>query len=177
MYALADLHILAQGSDEDLNWIIDLACERLNADCAVLAMIDGPGSEMAFLPRCREAVTELCDCGEVAHAPSQSTFCGHVQASGQVLAVSDFRLEKRFQRCEFAENEGFEAYLGAPIFGPAQDCIGSLCVLTNHPRLWTEQNRKELVKFANLVNRLVLLRASLQTIKLICRRPVRLQNA
>lgn len=64
---------------------------------------------------------------------------------------------------------GAVGFIGAPVFGPHGEIVGVLCAMTDTRRRWTKAERKCVTDHAYLLSEHVMLRAALETVKLIAR--------
>ena len=70
-----------------------------------------------------------------------------------------------------AERRQFGAvgYLGAPVFGPAGEAIGVLAAMTMFEHAWSRRERDLVQEYAFLLSEQIMLKAALQTVKLMAR--------
>lgn len=83
--------------------------------------------------------------------PLSYSFCQYVAASGKPLVVEDARTHELVKDNPAVSELGVIAYLGTPLWAEGK-CIGSLCVLENQPRQWSEEDRLALQDLAATVN-------------------------
>ncbi len=81
------------------------------------------------------------------------SFCGHCVAMRAPLVVPDSTQDPRFAGNPLVVATPFvNAYLGMPLFaGPTQSAIGTLCVLSDTPRAWTDAQQTQLAQLASMV--------------------------
>lgn len=86
------------------------------------------------------------------------SFCKFVTRSGQTLSVPDARTDPRFMDNPVIAETGVIAYLGAPIYGPSGETIGSLCALDRKPRDWSDAQERSVSDLADCVSDHIALR-------------------
>ncbi|MGB0659707.1 MAG: GAF domain-containing protein [Mangrovicoccus sp.] len=161
MYSINELQLIRDLPDQDLDWVLDLVAARTKADHAILTMLDEDGQNAIYLPRPRFSWQNDASFSR-RFGPH---YCDLIRTTGKTVCINDVRLEKHIEPSALmVENEIF-AFLGAPILDPNSEVIGTLVALSKHPRLWNKTEKKDIERFAGLVNKMVLLRASLETIK------------
>lgn len=89
---------------------------------------------------------------EVSETPRTVAFCD------QTIRSSDcYRVENATSHPQFHDNPlvtgppHIRAYLGAPLITPDGYALGSLCAIDSRPRIFTEDQERVLVSFADLV--------------------------
>jgi PAS domain S-box-containing protein len=91
------------------------------------------------------------DTGEAAlgaRTPSTAWPAGDVVQSRQPVAVPDVRLANRATDQEPVLREGYEAYLGVPLYGREGALHGVLAVYAQRPRSWREEEVEALAALA-----------------------------
>jgi len=86
------------------------------------------------------------------------SFCKFVTRAREMLVVSDARLDERVKDNPVIEEMGLIAYLGAPIFGPSGESLGSLCALDRVPRDWSTNQQRAMTDLAACVSDHITLR-------------------
>lgn len=79
----------------------------------------------------------------------ETSICGHVVASNDMLVIEDVAKDPRFANNPFLIENGIRFYAGAPLRTSSGFAIGSLCVIDTKPRSFSEQDRKILRKIAD----------------------------
>lgn len=75
------------------------------------------------------------------------SFCAYVVDAGETLLIADTRRDPRFSDYPCVATGPFRSYAGAPVF--VDDlCLGTLCVVDDHPRAWTQEDAEVLVSLA-----------------------------
>lgn len=128
-----------------------LGCRLAEAPIALVSFVDESSYRQYFksargLP---EGVTQT---------DLDRSFCKLVTRTGEMLSVVDARMDPRVKDNPIIHEMGVIAYLGAPIFGPLGEALGSLCVLDRVPRDWTENQRRALSDLADCVTDYIELR-------------------
>jgi GAF domain-containing protein len=82
--------------------------------------------------------------------PRERSWCQHVVALGDILAVEDADTHKLVMHSSAAA-DGVKSYLGAPVRVEGVP-IGALCVYDSAPRRWTEPDAVRLEQLAELVS-------------------------
>ena len=90
---------------------------------------------------------------EADRTPRSVSFCGHCVASRVPLRVSDALEDVRFRGNPLVTGPpDIRAYLGIPIFGGlGQSAIGTVCVIDQVPRPWTDEQERQLARLAIVV--------------------------
>ena len=104
-----------------------------------LAAIFGtPISLMSLIDQTRQfwkSATGLPDDLATARQSARETsVCGHVVASNEVLVIEDVKKDRRFANNPFLKERGIRFYAGAPLTTRNGHAIGSVCVIDNKPR-------------------------------------------
>ncbi|MGX0879098.1 GAF domain-containing protein [Roseovarius sp. MBR-154] len=86
------------------------------------------------------------------------SFCKLVTRTREMLVVSDARLDDRVKDNPIIEEMGLIAYLGAPVFGPRGESLGSLCALDRVPRNWSKNQQRAMTDLAACVSDHIMLR-------------------
>ncbi len=128
-----------------------LACHVSEGPIALVSFVEERADRQYF-----KAAAGLPD--GVTQTPLDRSFCKIVTRSGEMLAVSDTRTDSRVMDNPIISEMGLIAYLGAPIFGPSGEALGSLCVLDRVPRDWTENQKRALTDLAACVSDHIALR-------------------
>jgi GAF domain-containing protein len=78
--------------------------------------------------------------------PVERSYCQYVVAHDDVVVITDATADP-LVRDHPATAEGVRAYLGVPIRRDGR-CLGSFCVVDDHPRDWTEEDLAALRGYA-----------------------------
>jgi GAF domain-containing protein len=74
--------------------------------------------------------------------PLSHSFCQHVVTSRRMLAIEDAREDPRVADNLAIPDLGVVAYLGVPLISPDGHVLGSLCVIDERPREWTDEDQR-----------------------------------
>lgn len=89
---------------------------------------------------------------EVAETPRELAFCAHAIISDETLQVPDARSDERFQDNPLVTSDpNIRFYAGAPIDAPGGSKLGTLCVIDNKPREFSEDELTTLRDLADMV--------------------------
>ncbi|WP_156883566.1 GAF domain-containing protein [Salipiger mucosus] len=162
-FTLNDLGLFDRGPDAVFDNIVDLVHQTVLAPIALVSVIDDKNERQVF-----KASRGLCrEHPEVCSTPLSLSLCNEVRLRSGPLVIPDLSRDPEFRDHPARHEMGVSAYLGAPLKGPADDMIGAVCAIDTTPRIWSERDRKCIEKLADLGSQQVLLRAALQTLKLI----------
>lgn len=92
--------------------------------------------------------------------PLSMSFCQHVVRGDAPLVVVDATGDDRVSGNLAVQELDVIAYLGVPVRAPGGEPLGSLCAITHHPRVWTDEERTTLEEVADAVAQLIALRTS-----------------
>lgn len=131
--------------DPALDKIASLARTTLNADAALISLIDVDRQVFASSPGLDEPWSSR---GET---PLDHSFCKYPAIDCDPLAVTDARKDPVLRSHPAVENMGVVAYLGVPLITIEGHGIGTLCVICDHPRVWTEDQVDILATLAQAI--------------------------
>jgi signal transduction histidine kinase len=72
--------------------------------------------------------------------PRLDSFCTYVVDSHQILAIADTFAHRAFEASALVHQYGIRAYLGVPLLAANGCCVGTLAVMTQHPRDFSQQD-------------------------------------
>lgn len=142
---LKKLDILDTEPEERFDRITRSLAETFNAPVALLTLVD----EYRQFWKSATGLPE--DLALARQAPKETSICGHVVASNEVLVIEDVLKDKRFANNPFLRERGIRFYAGAPLSTSSGHAIGSLCVLDTQPRTISNRERTLLQIIANQV--------------------------
>ncbi|MBC7801579.1 MAG: GAF domain-containing protein [Gemmatimonadaceae bacterium] len=91
--------------------------------------------------------------------PRATSLCNYVVKSTAPIIVEDLMADERFRgHTQVTEPNRFRFYAGAPLRGPGDACVGSLCVLDRAPRRPTASQIATLMMLANEATALLMAR-------------------
>lgn len=138
---LHELELLDTGADPIFDRITLLVKELLHADAALITLIDD--ERQWFKAKVGFAESET---------PRKVSFCTLVVASGETMVVEDATEDPRFCDNPYAtERDGVRAYAGAPITLYNEFHLGTLCVICNQPRTFSQAELRYLETFADWI--------------------------
>ena len=133
--ALKKLNILDTEPEETFDRITRRLAEAFNVPIALLTLVD----EYRQFWKAATGLPE--DLASARQAPRETSICGHVVASDQMLVIEDVLKDKRFANNPFLRERGIRFYAGAPLRTSSGHAIGSLCVLDTQPRTVSNRER------------------------------------
>lgn len=133
--ALKKLNILDTEPEETFDRITRRLAEAFNVPIALLTLVD----EYRQFWKSATGLPE--DLALTRQAPRETSICGHVVASDQMLVIEDVLKDKRFANNPFLRERGIRFYAGAPLRTSSGHAIGSLCVLDTQPRTVSNRER------------------------------------
>ena len=133
--ALKKLNILDTEPEETFDRITRRLAEAFNVPIALLTLVD----EYRQFWKSATGLPE--DLASARQAPRETSICGHVVASDQMLVIEDVLKDKRFANNPFLRERGIRFYAGAPLRTSSGHAIGSLCVLDTQPRTVSNRER------------------------------------
>lgn len=139
------LGILDTEPEEHFDRVTRRLAEAFDAPMALLSIID----ENRQFWKSSSGLPE--DLALARQAPRETSICGHVVASNQMLVIEDVLKDKRFANNPFLRERGIRFYAGAPLSTPSGHAIGSLCVLDTKARKISSRERSMLQIIADEV--------------------------
>ena len=133
--ALKQLNILDTAPEDPFDRVTQRLADAFDAPIALLTLID------AYRQFWKSAIGLPEDLALARQAPRETSMCGHVVASNEILVIEDILRDKRFATNPFLREHGIRFYAGAPLRTPAGYAIGSLCVIDTKPRTISERER------------------------------------
>lgn len=133
--ALKQLSMLDTAPEEMFDRVTRRLAAAFHAPIALLTLID------AYRQFWKSATGLPEDLALARQAPRETSMCGHVVASNELLVIEDTLRDKRFANNPFLREHGIRFYAGAPLRTPAGYAIGSLCVIDTKPRTISEHER------------------------------------
>lgn len=143
---LAELHTLA---------LLDSASEaRFDHYTSLIADIfDFPIVLVSLVDKDRQWFKSACGL-EIRETPRDVSFCAHAINHNSVFVVSDTHEDPRFAQNPLVVSEPYvRFYAGAVVRGPKGYPLGTLCVIDQTPRRFTDKDCAHLRRFADLIER------------------------
>lgn len=157
--ALADLHLLDTGDDSHLDHITQMVAHYFQAPIVLISLVD---KDRQWFKSCVGL--------EAEQTPREDAFCNYTILDDDAFEVPNALEDLRFVDNRLVTGEPhIRYYLGSPVTSAGMR-IGTLCVIDQVARpAATEEQRKVLADFAQLVTREIevreTLRQTLQTVR------------
>ena len=147
--------LVDSASEERFDRTARLACRILRTSWAFVTFVDE--RKVHYKSVFGRRVPEIS-----THAPVCESFCAYVVDGQQPLLVTDTRLDSRFSGYRCVADGPFRSYAGAPVM--VDDlCLGTVCVIDDQPRSWSEDDVQTLVTLgATVASEVRLQRQSMQ---------------
>ncbi len=153
--ALQAARILDSAQEEAFDAITRCAATLTGAPIALISLIDS--DRQWFKSRVGLDVSET---------PREYAFCAHTLEQTEPLIAPDSSKDARFCGNPLVENAPFvRAYAGAPIVDAQGYVYGTLCAISNEPRLWSRQDVEQLSALARVVVSLIAQNVATQQIQ------------
>ena len=89
-----------------------------------------------------------------SETPRDISFCGHAILDNDVFVVNDTALDKRFvDNPLVVNNPNIKFYAGCPLTSPNGHNLGTMCLIDDVPREFTQEDRDILKDFAAMAER------------------------
>ena len=143
------LTILSRPNDVDLLEIVDLAAEICHSEASGLTIRNGDEYHVPVTHGIEPFV-----------GPADDTFCQFTMSTDRVFVVEDAQADRRFADIAWADGRlaRIRFYASAPLYAPAGQMIGRLCVIDSDPKGLTGLQRRSLEALALSVTKLLELR-------------------
>ena len=105
---------------------------------------------------------------DAAETPRDISFCGHVILQDDIFEISDALEDQRFVDNPLVTgNPLIRFYVGIPIKSARGNNLGTLCLIDDHPRTLTQEERAFLVDFKNIIQTYIINQHQNKTFQLI----------
>jgi PAS domain S-box-containing protein len=149
LHRLQQLGMLDTGAEALLDAFTELAAAITGLPIALITLVD----------RNRQWFKSAVGLPQGSQTPRAISFCGHAIAGEGLFEVEDARLDPRFADNPLVTGSPLVThYAGAPLVMPSGERIGTLCVIGDRPGRLDERARQHLLKMAQNVVRVLLLR-------------------
>ena len=140
--ALYDYEVLDTQPEAAFDHLVALAARLMDVPVAMISLID---RDRQWL-KARRGV-------EAVQIPREVSFCKHVVATRELIAVEDMRADPRFASNPFVAGElSVRSYVGAPLRTETGEVLGTLCVIENrHTRSFSDAELEVLQALADAV--------------------------
>lgn len=132
---------------EAFDGIVGLVAHALDADIALLSLLDG---DRQFFSSASGPAGPVADARE---APLAHSFCRCVVETGAPLVVADARDGGRLAAQPGLQDLGVVAYVGVPLQTDVGHVLGALCAIDHAPRAWRADELDRLRELAAIVAR------------------------
>ncbi|HEY8519837.1 MAG TPA: AI-2E family transporter [Gammaproteobacteria bacterium] len=133
--AIDELGVLQAPRSERLEQLTKRLAETFDVPISLVSIVDERHQHwkaQTGLPK------ELAAAGK---SPRETSICGHVVGSNDVVVIEDTNEDPRFANNPFLKKHGIRFYAGAPLRTRDGHAIGSLCVVDTGPRKLSESER------------------------------------
>ena len=153
---LLSYHILDSEEEQDYNDLIELAAHVCDCPVALVSFVDT--NRQWFKAKLNLQEKEKS---------RETSFCGHVIMTDEVMVVKDAAKDKRFaDNPDVAGGLNIQFYAGAPIISEAGNKLGTVCVIDNTPKKeFGEKEQKALKIISAQVSKLLELRMKNKIVK------------
>lgn len=147
---LNDLEVMDTLPEKEFNDMVELASAICNTPISLVSLLDN--DRQWFKARVGLDATET---------PIEQAFCLHAIANhNEVLVVKNAKEDERFKHNPLVTgNPDIRFYAGAPLFAPDDTPIGTLCVIDQKPREFSDKEERALKILAEKTSELLALRA------------------
>jgi PAS domain S-box-containing protein len=105
---------------------------------------------------------------DATETPRDISFCGHVILQNDIFEVVDTLEDQRFADNPLVfGNPKIRFYVGIPIKSARGNNLGTLCLIDDHPRKLTDEERTYLVDFRNIIEAYIINQHQNKTLQLI----------
>jgi len=146
---LRKLMVLDSPPETLFDEIVKLASEICAVPIALISLIDEN----------RQWFKANIGLSDVLETPRDIAFCAHTILQNDIYEIPDASQDAKFKNNPLVtEIPNIRFYAGAPISMPGAECVGTLCVIDNHPKHLTESQKHMLVQLAKIVSAALLQR-------------------
>lgn len=164
-FDLADLGFLDGQVDREVKTLVRSAALQLHASSATFLLLDSP--ELSLF---RRATYGVQDCGDL---PKYFKYAGSLASevidANRTLDFANLADDEAHRNAAEIKYLNAMSYIGAPVYGPAAEPVGVLFAVNRTPNVWTKMNHSDLKEIGHLLSRHILLKATMQTLKLVSR--------
>jgi GAF domain-containing protein len=139
--ALHEIDVLDSSSSLKFDRLTALAADVFSADMAMVSLLsDKPA---LFLMGCALDGSDL---------PADASFCSRAIRADHLFVVEDTVLDARFRAHPMVVGPpNVRFYAGAALRSARRVPVGTLCLIDSHPRIFTQDDRRRLIRIAELV--------------------------
>lgn len=143
--SLGRAQLLDSPPDEAFDRLTRLASQILDAPIALVSLVDDR----------RQFFKSLIGLGDpwatARETPLSHSYCQYVVGSGQPLIISDARKHPLLRDSPAIQDLGAISYCGVPVVDLNNRVLGTLCVLDDQPREWSDEQIEALQDIARSV--------------------------
>lgn len=119
------------GPDEDFDRIARLAAQALSAPTSLITLISATTQNFRGVCGAPEGM------GNERSGPHANSLCKHTVLKGEIVSITNARVDPRFSENPIVNAIGIQAYLGIPLVNVDGHTLGSICVIDFVPRQWS----------------------------------------
>lgn len=139
--ALRALNLLDTPPEDRFDRYTRIAAALFNAPVALVTLVDADRQWF-----------KSCVGTDMTESSREVSFCAHALHRRDVMVVPDAILDKRFaDNPVVTGGPRIRFYAGVPLFLPDNHCVGTLCVLDQRPRLFSEDDIRLLADLGKMV--------------------------
>ena len=157
-FDLRDLGVLDGPPPRGALTIVDTVGSVLSVPIAAFLTFDDEKSCVSV-----RASTSIRRTGE--YYSSTNSIASQTRLENATQSVNNMRAEA--SDAPESESLGAAALLAAPVYGPSQEAVGVLAAVRDTPHYWSKGESRILEDLAHLISQEILLRASIQTLKIM----------
>jgi len=162
-YELADIGVLDGPPIKAFDHITALAAASLVARSVAFFVADE--STQSLIVRSSSALPSISD--RPLNLPLPQSLTRLVRAENRAVEIGGPSGEVPVENAVELGRFLMESFLGVPVLGPAGEPIGALAAMYPGQHAWTREQRERLELFAYLLHQQILLRAALETLRLM----------
>jgi len=149
--------ILDTNPDEFLDSVTHLAQNVFHVKTVLISLIDADRQWF----KSRQGL-------DASETPRDISFCGYVILQNDIFEISDALEDQRFADNPLVTgNPLIRFYVGIPIKSALGNNLGTLCLIDDHPRKLTQEERAFLVDFKNIIQTYIINQHQNKTFQLI----------
>ena len=162
-YDFGDLGLLSGPPDPSFVSASRIAAELLGVEYGKVTLLDAVANRV----RIRAAFGFDPNGIGLDWSETDLPLCRKIMSDQSIVGIGEANEVASTRRSPFLQALKGRSYLGAPIFDPAGTAVGTLCVIGQAPRIWSERQKEQIGELAGLVSQAITLKAALATIRLL----------
>ncbi len=140
--ALTELDLLNDSVEPMFDRITAKLVRIFDLPIALVSLVD---REQQYFKSQRGLPEELA---AIRQSPRALSVCGHVVAQNEMVVIEDLARDRRFANNPLLRERGLRFYAGAPLRHPNGQPVGTLCLLGDRPRHFSEREKSLLEEYA-----------------------------